>query len=323
MKRLPPLNTLRAFVAAARFESFNQAARQLSVTPSAVSHQIRTLETFLGVELFRRRSRQVHLTEAGQKFLPPIRDALDQIGNAAAELEHSSDQSRPLVVSTAPPFAVGWLVPRLPEFYENFPEIDIRLDTSLELVDCRLPGVDMCIRYATTEHFEGLKAHLLFREELVPICSPRLLEGENGLREPADLACARLLYSPARTGLWQSWLSAAGAGDVPAEHGRRMPNDEAAIEAAAQGQGVALASRALVRSQVAEGRIVVLFDQGYCSDYGYYLLYPHSASRDERIIAFRDWLLESLQDPSWVRYTSGVVATSESMKEGAEQALVR
>src|SRR5699024_4160601 len=117
MKRLPPLNTLRAFVAAARFESFNQAARQLSVTPSAVSHQIRTLETFLGVKLFLRRSRQVHLTEAGQRFLPPIRDALDQIGYAAAELERSSDQSYPLVVSTAPPFAIGWLVPRLPDFY--------------------------------------------------------------------------------------------------------------------------------------------------------------------------------------------------------------
>lgn len=305
MKRLPPLNALRSFEAAARFESFNKAAGQLHVTPSAVSHQIRTLEEFLGVELFRRGARAVRLTEAGRGFLPPVRDALEQIATAADHLMRQPD-STTLVVSAAPSFAVGWLVPRLTEFHAAHPEIEVRLDTSIELVDFRVSDVDVCVRYTANPQFEGLQAHLLFREDLVPVCSPRLLRGERGLRRPADLAAVTLLHSFTRTGQWRAWLAAAGVDDVPSDQGPRFPDDVVAVEAAASGLGVALANRAVVARQLAEGRVVAPFDLGYSSDGGYYLVYPDAAARDARIVAFREWLLGVVGDRD---DSAGVAAT--------------
>lgn len=290
MKRLPPLNALRSFEAAARFESFNKAAGQLHVTPSAVSHQIRTLEEYLGVDLFRRRPREVRLTEAGHTFLPPVRDALEQIATAAEHLMRRPE-SATLVVSAAPSFAIGWLVPRLTDFHAAHPEIEVRIDTSVEFVDFLDSDVDVCVRYTASPHFEGLRSHLLFREELVPVCSPRLVRGDGGLREPADLAGVTLLHSLSRTGQWRAWLTAAGAGDVPTDQGPRFPNDAIAVEAAASGLGVALANRTVIERQLAEGRVVAPFDLGYSSDAGYYIVYPESAAHDTRIVAFRDWLL--------------------------------
>lgn len=288
VRRLPPLNALRAFEAAARFESFNRAAGELHVTPSAVSHQIRTLEAFLGVALFRRGAREVRLTEAGRGFLPPVRDALEQIAGAAAHVTRRSETGT-LVVSAAPSFAINWLVPRLAEFHTAHPEIEVRLDTSVELVDFRASDVDVCVRYTARPHFEGLRAHLLLHEELVPVCSPRQAEGR--LRAPADLAGMRLLHSRSRTGQWRAWLAAAGVDHIPADRGPRFPDDAHAVEAAASGLGVALANPAVIERHLAEGRVVAPFEMGYCSDAGYYIVYPESAERDPRIAAFRDWLL--------------------------------
>lgn len=291
MKRLPPLNALRAFEAAARFESFNQAARELHVTPSAISHQIRTLEEYLGAALFRRRPREVRLTETGREFLPPVRDALHQIGVAAERIVRQA-ANPVLTVSSVPSFAIGWLVPRLTEFQAAHPGIEVRLDTSSQLIDCRSSDVDACIRYIADEpDLPEVRFHLLFHEELVVVCSPDMVGASGRLRTPADLARVTLLHSYSRAGQWRSWLKAAGVEDVDPDRGPRFSTDSIAVEAAASGLGVALANRRVVENQVAKGGVVVAFDTGYCSAGAYYLLYPEDVADDPRIVAFREWLL--------------------------------
>lgn len=292
MKRLPPLNALRAFEAAARFESFNRAAKELHVTPSAVSHQIRTLEEFLGSDLFLRQARKVRLSEVGREFLPAVHDALEQIA-VAAERVLERGGSSVLMVSSAPSFLVGWLVPRLSEFQIAHPGIEVRFDTSPQLTDLRSSDVDACIRYAAADtDFGDVCSHWLFGEELVPICSPALVGNAGILQEPADLARVTLLHSFSRTGQWRAWLRAAGVEGIDTEHGPRFSSDAIAVEAAAVGLGVALASRAVVARQLAEGRVVVPFDVGYCNEYGYYLVHTAAMTDDPRIVAFREWLLE-------------------------------
>lgn len=294
MRHLPPLNALRAFEAAARHESFNRAAGELHVTPSAVSHQIKTLEEFLGVELFHRRPREVRLSDAGRELLPPVRDALEQI-RAAAERVSGRQAGSTLTVSAAPSFVIGWLVPRLPDFQATHPGIEVRLDTAPHQVDFRSSDVDACVRYAAVgADFGDVRTHWLFGEELVPVCSPAMV-GESGiLRTPQDLERVTLLHSFTRAGQWQSWLRAAGVEGIDAKKGPRFSTDSIAVEAAAVGLGVALASRTVVARQLAEGRVVIPFDVSYCHEYGYYLVYPDSSEDDPRVAAFRDWLLASV-----------------------------
>lgn len=293
MNRLPPLNALRAFEAAARFESFNKAARTLHVTPSAISHQIRQLEEDLGCELFDRQPRRVQLNAVGRTFLVPVREALEQIGRAADQIRQR-EESNVLTLSCTPSFLVGWLVPRLSAFHRAFPDIEVRLDTSPALIDLHTSDVDACIRYASLNaEFPDLTAHWLFGEELVPICSPALI-GEGGiLQKPADLARVTLLHSFTRSGQWRNWLRAAGVEGVDAEAGPRFSTDAIAVEAAASGLGVALASRTVVATQLAEGRVVIPFDVGFSHDYGYYFVYLPETANDRRIAAFRSWILET------------------------------
>jgi len=289
MRRLPPLNPLRAFEAAARFESFNRASESLHVTPSAVSHQIKTLERYLGVTLFHRAVRQVTLTRAAREYLPPVRDALEQITTATEQLLRAS-ASPMLTVSTAPAFAAGWLVPRLMAFNLDHPEIDLRLDASIHLVDFDTSDVDACIRSTTQRHFPGLQAHRLFGEELIPVCSPDYAAAVR-LESPADLARATLLHVDARMDMWRSWLAAAGVDTIDPAAGQRFAHDAISVEAAAAGGGVALAVRRVVTGQLREGRLIAPFDLTVTTDYAYYLLYAPGAEADPKIRAFRDWLL--------------------------------
>lgn len=291
MNELPPMNTLRAFEAAARFESFNRAAQTLHITPSAVSHQIRQLEEDLGSELFDRLPRKVRLNGAGRRFLVPVREALGQLASAAGQARQPVE-SNLLTLSCTPAFLVGWLVPRLSDFHRSWPDIEVRLDASPQLVDLHNSDVDACVRYApSAQAFPDMEADWLFGEELVPICSPSLV-GEGGiLQKPEDLARVTLMHSFSRAGQWRNWLRAAGIEGVDTEQGPRFSTDSIAVEAAASGLGVALASRIVVAKQLAEGRLVIPFDVGFCHDYGYFLVYPPAAARERRIAAFRDWIL--------------------------------
>ncbi|MDZ7829755.1 MAG: transcriptional regulator GcvA [Halofilum sp. (in: g-proteobacteria)] len=290
MRRLPPLNSLRAFEAAARFESFNRAGEALHVTPSAVSHQIKALEQFLGLELFQRSPRSVALTRAGRTYLPPVRDALEQIGVATEQMLKQESRSI-LTVSTTPAFAVGWLLPRLAEFQLQQSNLEVRLDTSIQFLDFETSDVDVCIRYTAQTAFPDLKAYRVLQEELIPVCSPDFAR-RHELRSPEDLRRVPLLHSLPYMGQWRSWLAAAGVDDIDAEAGQRFANAAIAVEAAASGLGVAVADRRLLRRSLEEGRVVAPIDVSSVGDYAYHLLYPPEYERDPRIVAFRDWVLE-------------------------------
>lgn len=293
MQRLPPLKALRAFEAAARFESFNRAAEALNVTPSAVSHQVRALEEAIGVRLFKRLNRQVALTPQGRAYLPPIRDAFEQIRIATEQLR-PRDEVEAITLSAAPSFAMAWLVPRLPQFQLAHPDIEVRLISAIELEDFTRPDVDVGIR-SGRGRWPGLRSHRLMAEELVPVCSPELVESGQGLHEPADLAEATLLHELPRLGQWRSWLAAVGVQNVDAERGPKFQGASMTAEAAIAGLGVALANRPMVEAPLNDGRLVVPFDIRLPSESAYYLVYPEERAGDTTVEAFRTWILEAIE----------------------------
>lgn len=292
MRRLPPLNAIRMFEAAARYLNFNRAAGELHVTPSAVSHQIRLLEKFLGVKLFLRQSRQVALTPQGENYLAAIHEALERIG-AATERATATGAAGPLTLSVAPAFASPWLVPRLAGFQLAHPDIEVRLISSLDLVDFTQSDVDVAVRYGLG-HWLGLRSHRLFSEELVSLCSPGLRKGPPVLRRPADLRSATLLHVLSRMGQWRTWLALAGVKGIEAEQGPKFHTTPLALEAAVASQGVVIADRRLVTPYIESGRLVVLFDAPLPSESAYYLVYPEERAGNPRVAAFRKWLLSEV-----------------------------
>ena len=292
MRRLPPLNAVQTFEAAARHLSFQRAAQELHVTPSAVSHQIRALEEFLGVRLFIQRARRVSLTTEGQAYLPPIRAALDQV-RAATERIATGREAGPLTMNVSPSFAAGWLVPRLARFQIAQPSIEVRLNlvrSAEVLVDFARSDVDLAIRHGDVDR-PGLQKHRLIAEELVPVCSPALLHGERALKQPEDLKQSTLLHALPRLDEWQLWLEAAGIKGVNAQRGPKFHNTPLTIEAAVAGMGVALSDPRLVAEELESGRLVIPFDIALTGDSAYYLIYPQERRDHPKLVAFREWLL--------------------------------
>lgn len=289
IRRLPPLNSLLSFEAAARHASFLRAGRELHLTPSAISHQIRALEKFLGVELFRRDGRNVHVTSEGATYLQAVREGLTLIA-AATQRVGSSAPGGVLTLSVAPAFAVPWLAPRLAGFQLRHPELEVRLSSSIELVDFRKSDVDAAVRYGAGR-WPGLLSHRLFAEELVPVASPRLRVGRKRLRHAADLREATLLHVVSRLGEWRMWLSAAEIAHPDAEGGPKFHTTPLALEAAIAGHGVAIADRRLIAEHLREGRLVAPFDVVLPREFAYYLVYPQSGESDPNIAVFREWLL--------------------------------
>src|SRR5947209_2029443 len=207
--RLPSLNGLRAFEAAARHLSFTAAAAELNVTQTAISHQIRRLETELGIRLFVRQNRSLTLTSEAREYLPGIRAAFNDLRLATDRLLRR-DNDHVLTVSTLSSFAAKWLLPRLPAFQEAHPGIDVRITTSTSLVDFNHGDVDAAIRYGRGR-WSGLRADWLTADELFPVCSPALLKGDKPVRRPDDLAGQTLLHTSGAYGDdWRLWLTAAG-----------------------------------------------------------------------------------------------------------------
>lgn len=284
-----PLNAIRVFESTARHLNFNRAAQELHVTPSAVSHQIRALEEFLGVRLFQRLGRKVVLTAEGESYRVSVRTGFEHI-YAATERIAAQRGPRALTVSAAPAFATPWLVPRLVAFQLAHPDIEIRLIAALELVDFSRSDVDVAIRYGMGD-WPGLRSHRLFAEALTPVCSPRLRKGAHALKRPNDLRHATLLHALSRLGQWRIWLNVAGVTGVQAERGPKFHSTPMALEAAIAGQGVAIADRRLVERYIENGRLVVPFEISFPSDSAYYLVYPQERADNARIAAFREWLL--------------------------------
>ncbi len=293
MRQLPPLNAVRTFEAAARHLSFNNAAGELNITPSAVSHQVKTLEEYLGVKLFHRLNRQVALTTEGGEYLPPLRAALDQIDGATRRVLAAS-KSGPLVISVAPSFATRWLVPRLPGFQIAHPDIEVRPIIAVKLADFESSDTALAVRFGQGD-WPGLTAHKLMTEDVMPVCSPELLEVGPPLAVPGDLARHTLLHVIPRMGEWRSWLSIAGVTDVDPERGPRFENVSMAIDAAINGLGLAVTDRRLVEHDLERGRLIAPFDIELPVNGGYYLVYPEDRGGDPRIAAFRDWLLGEVE----------------------------
>jgi LysR family glycine cleavage system transcriptional activator len=236
-----PLNALRCFEASARHLSFLIAAQELHVTPAAVSHQVKKLEEYLGAQLFQRLPRGVVLAEAGQVLLPEVRDGFLRL-DRAIERVRGSDQAGALTISVAPIFAVKWLVPRLGRFGEAHPRIDVRVSSSLAVVDFRREGFDAAVRLGKGS-YEGVTSVKLFEESVTPMCSPRLLRGPRRLRSPGELSRHVLLhddsvaFDPAAP-RWTTWLNAARAAGVDAARGPRFGQPDHALQAAIAGARV-------------------------------------------------------------------------------------
>jgi LysR family transcriptional regulator, glycine cleavage system transcriptional activator len=299
---LPPLNALRAFEAAARHLSFTRAAQELNVTQTAISHQIKALEERLGVPLFRRLPRGLLLTEAAQRYAPALRAAFAQIAAATEELS-ASDAGGALNLSTVPSFAAKWLVPRLGRFRAAHPEIDLRISASLRLVDLEREDFDAAIRMGRGG-YRGLRTDALFGEVMFPVCAPHLLAGPKPLQRPEDLRQHVLLHDVDVTSsafaavpqAWRLWLERAGVRGIDVERGPVFEDSAMLLDAAAEGQGVALGRSALVAADLAAGRLVKPFDISLPFELTYYLVCPEATADRPKIAAFRAWLLAEAKE---------------------------
>jgi LysR family glycine cleavage system transcriptional activator len=293
-RRLPPLNALKAFEAAARHESFTRAAEELCVTQGAVSHQVKALEAELGLRLFNRERQRLVITEAGRAYLIVVRDAFDRIGDGTERLLQR-ERGGALTVTTSPNFAAKWLVHRLGRFAEVHPEIDLRISATPHHVDFSREDIDLGVRHGDGTA-PGLHVTRLCTEELFPVCSPKLLEGRNRLRTPSDLGRFTLLHVSDRQG-WRQWLDFAGASGVDPSHGPIINQASMAIDAAVDGQGIALARTALAAWDLIGGRLVRPFDAAMPASYGYWIVCSKAVAKLPKIVAFSDWLLaEAAED---------------------------
>jgi LysR family glycine cleavage system transcriptional activator len=286
-RRLPPLNALRAFEAAARNESFTRAAEELCVTKGAVSHQIKALETTLGVKLFDRQHQRLIMTEAGREYLAVVRDALDRIAMGTDRLMQRQS-SGVLTVSVSPDLAAKWLVPRLGRFAEAHPDIDLRVSATMEHVDFAREDVDLAVRHGDGS-WTGLDAVRLCAERLFPVCSPKLVSGRNRISKAADLLKFPLLRLDDRT-TWRRWIDAAGVTDA-VRHGPVLNRASMLIDAAIDGQGFALARTALAAWDIINGRLVRPVDISLRMPKTYWIVSPKATSALPKIGLFRKWLL--------------------------------
>lgn len=291
-RRLPPLKSLRAFEAAGRHLSFTRAAEELFVTQAAISHQIKTLEEFLGLPLFIRRNRKLLLTDEGQNYWPKIRDMFENL-TAATELIKSQVAGGPLTVSVVPTFATSWLIPRLSKFNKIYPEIEVRLKASDEPVDFLREDVDVAIYYETG-NYPGLHSVTLLNERLTPLCAPALLEGNIPLSTPEDLKQHNLMHD-FNTNDWQRWLRLAGVKGIDLSHGSVFSHTSMVLQAAIFGQGIAMGHLVLSQADVSSGRLVQPFEMTMESDFSYDVVCPIESAQRPKVKAFIDWLLETVQ----------------------------
>ncbi|MGD9614193.1 MAG: transcriptional regulator GcvA [Alphaproteobacteria bacterium] len=293
--RLPPLGALRAFEAAARLNSFTKAAEELRVTPAAISHQIRALEADLGISLFHRRNRQIELTSSGRLLLPGLSEAFAGI-HAAVRRLRAHNETGALTITASPSFAAKWLVLRLHRFQEKWPEVDVRISTSNEIVDLMSGDFDLAIRYGTGR-YPGLDVELLLKNEVFPACSPRLLENGPPLRTPDDLHHHALIHDTAAdrdplAPTWAMWLKAAGVKEPPDSAGLTFTSGYMALDAAIAGYGVVLAYSTIAAADLAAGRLVRLFSLALPDLFAYYIVTAPGARDRPKVRAFCNWLRE-------------------------------
>ena len=291
-RRLPPLNALRAFEAAARHLNFSRAAEELAVTPGAVSQQIQNLEDYVGAALFRRTPKGLLLTDAAQTALPALREAFDRLAESASLLTAAVDGRR-LTITAPPSFAAKWLVPRLGDFERAHPQVDVWLSAGMELVDLTAGEVDIALRYGAGR-YPGLEVQRLMSETVISVLSPVLL-ADQPLEKPEDLARHILLHdgSPDLDDScpdWAMWLAARSLRGIDGQRGPRFNESALVIEAAVNGRGVALAKRTLAQADLDAGRLVAPLQIATAVDFAYYLVHPKAKVRLPQVKAFISWI---------------------------------
>lgn len=293
------LNAMRAFEASARHQSFSAAAEELNVTPAAVGQLVRSLEEWLGTPLFHRSSggrARLVATEVAQRALPDIRAGFDKLSLGLVQLKEGA-ASGVLTVTVSPSFAAKWLLPRIERFQAEWPELDVRLDTSLKPLDFVAQGIDIGVRYGLGS-WPGLTAEKLMDEEIYPVCSPALLRHNPQLQDPACLSTQTLIHDLSvdeHTGFasWNGWLQKAGVAGVDTKRGLRINNSAAVLQSAIDGNGIALARSVMARDDLAAGRLVRLYPEiEFSSVLAYYVVYRPERISLPKLVAFRDWLLK-------------------------------
>jgi len=283
--KLPPLTALRAFEAAARLGSFSRAAEEISVTHSAVSHQVRALERALGAPLFQRNGKRVTLTAAGRSFAERVGTALRDIAEAAQLVRRGARDKNVLTISTLPSFAARWLMPRLGRFMERHPQIEVTVHTSIALVDMERDEVDLAIRFGRGE-WPGVEALKYMDDEFFPVASPRFNRGRLPTR-PAELAKFRLMRSNDEP--WTPWFRIAGV-KLEEPRGSVFTDSALLLQAAADGRGIALARRSIAEDDLRAGKLVRLFDLALAAHGANYLVWPKNKLSANAAL-LRDWLL--------------------------------
>jgi LysR family transcriptional regulator, glycine cleavage system transcriptional activator len=292
--RLPGLDSLRAFEAAARRLSFTDAAEELHVTQGAVSQRIKALELTLGIRLFRRLPRQLELTSDGAHLARGVREGLSQIVRAIAEIDHKSATGT-LTVSVLPSFMRRWLMPRLPRFHERYPGIDVQILAEGLPVDLNMRGLDAAIRFGHGR-YPGLHTTYLMADSVVPVCSPKLLaEHPRRIETAEDVLSLPLLHdTPTETDLsksdWASWLTHLGVPSKRLTSGLRFDQADLLIEAAVLGLGVALVRTSLIADDISSGRLIYAHSRAAPTAFSYYFLSSAGSSSHPRVICFRAWL---------------------------------
>jgi len=291
--QLPPLDLLLAFEAAARHLSFTKAAGELFLTQSAVSRQIQALEESLGSKLFERRTRALLLTEAGQRFYQVTQGVLGQLDEATQKLRGAT-AARTVTVTTTPGFASLWLIPRLNAYLQANPGVDVRISASYEEANLEREGIDLAVRYAPDAEMEGQRP--VFEESVIPVCSPALAaDPARPLREPADLRAHVLLHSDHAKYSWMEWnlwLHAHGLRDLQPAGSLQFNQYDQLVQAAVNGQGVALGRLPLLRRLLKEKTLVTPFKKSVVSSRGYFLVRSARAAGKREVKDFEAWLLE-------------------------------
>ena len=287
-RRLPPLNSLKAFEAAARRLSFTLAANELHVTQAAISHQVKSLEAFLHTPLFERYPRKLELTEAGEALKKRLCVCFDEMDAAISSLlQQHNRQTLKLRMGTA--FGAKWLSPRLPEFSQRYPEIDLAFNYSQAIADFDNSDIDICITFGDG-NWPGVEAYPIINLDFFPVCSPALIHRYGEITSPNQFADLPLLHD-LNYYIWTQWLKQMGATNVNARRGTIFDDSNVLSQAAIDGQGVAMCSGVLIEDQLAAGHLVRLFDTAFVSRWAYHLTYPSQYASNPNVIAFRDWLL--------------------------------
>ena len=298
-RRLPPLNALKAFEAAARHESFTRAAEELLVTQGAVSHQLKALEAELGLKLFNRGRQRLSITEAGRTYLGVVRDAFDRIAMGTERLLQRQSTGA-VTVSTSPDFAAKWLVHRLGSFAEAHSDIDLRVSAAMHHVDFAREDVDLAVRHGSGP-WEGLHAVRLCAERLFVVCSPKLMSGRRSLGRPSDVLKFPLLHLDSHDA-WSRWLDAAGVTAPERLHGPILNRASMLIDAAIDGQGITLARSALAAGDLISGHLVRPCPVTLPLTRSYWVVCPKATAATPKIGIFRDWLLaEATKDERALR----------------------